>query len=103
MKYLILLLLTLTACGTDNPSYSLAPEPVLAPVTTTVKFCASQVVSYPTSFPEFGLCIDNKIYAVYFDTHNAWWSEIPPGNYRTTSTGLICNFTVYNNCVVQEN
>ncbi len=83
--------LILIGCNNGNPSYETLPNPTLPEVTTTVKFCANQTVSYPNSFPEFGLCLNNIIYAVFFDGQNAWLAQIPAGNYRTTSTGLICN------------
>lgn len=70
---------------------------------TTVKFCPSKVVSYPTSFPEFGICVDNVIYAVYWDGHNSWLTEVPQGAYISTSTSAPCNFTVLANCAIQEN
>lgn len=66
----------------------------------TIQFCAGQVQSYPTSFPEYGLCIGNELYAVYWDTHNAFLAKITAGTYQATSTGLQCTFTVASNCVV---
>lgn len=96
-----LFILLIVGCGSGNPSYTIAPDPVLPPVTTTVKFCVGQTTSYPTSFPEYGLCLDNIIYGVFWDGHNAWWAQIPKGNYISTSTGLQCNFKVLDNCVIQ--
>jgi len=102
MKKILIAVLFLIGCNSGNPSYSILPDPVLPEVNTTVKFCANQTVSYPNSFPEWGLCLQNQLYAVFFDGQNAWWAQIPAGNYRTTSTGLICNFTVKENCVVEN-
>lgn len=68
---------------------------------SVVNFCGTQTV-YPSAFSEVGLCVDNKIFAVYWDSHNAWLTEISPGNYRTTSSSVPCNFTVTANCGVSH-
>lgn len=68
-----------------------------------VKFCPSVSDTYPSSFPEYGFCIDSKIYAVYWSGSTAFMSYLTPGNYVTTSTGANCNFTVTaNSCVVSH-
>jgi hypothetical protein len=67
---------------------------------TTVQFCPNYTVKYPSTFPEFGIVIDNTIYAVYWDGTNAWLTEVPPGNYASTSTSAPCNFTVNNDGTV---
>ncbi len=67
----------------------------------TVQFCPAQGATTYGHFPEFGLCIQGKIYAVYYDRTNAWMAEIVNGNYQSTSTGLQCNFTVQDNCEVR--
>lgn len=68
---------------------------------SVVNFCSTQTV-YPSAFSEVGLCIADTLYAVYWDSRNAWLTEIPPGNYRTTSTSVPCNFTVATNCQVSH-
>lgn len=103
MKKLLLFATFLISCGGSNPSYELAPSPIPPDVLITVKFCSDQIVSYPTSFPEYGFCYQSQLFAVFWDGTNAWMSEVPPGNYISTATGLQCNFTVSNNCMVQEN
>ena len=67
---------------------------------TVVKFC-SETPSYPTTFPEVGLCINNSIFAVY-STNGGFLALIPPGRYTSNGVGSACNFTVYSNCVVTE-
>lgn len=68
---------------------------------TMVRFCAGQTTVYPTSFPEYGFCIGGVLYGTYWDGHQAWTAQIAPGAYRSTATGLGCNFTVTSNCGVQ--
>ncbi len=66
---------------------------------TPVKFCPGEAV-YPSIFPEYGLCINNEIYAVY-STHGGFLALIPPGQYNSNAVGSTCNFTVLPNCVIQ--
>lgn len=68
----------------------------------SVQFCANQGATTYGHFPEQALCVNHKLYAVFWDGGNAFLAEIAPGAYRTTSTGLICNFTVAANCVVSQ-
>lgn len=65
-----------------------------------VKFCP-QETRYPASFPEYGFCVEGKLYATYYDTKNAWTAEIVPGLYMSTSTNAPCNFMVYDNCRIE--
>lgn len=68
---------------------------------TMVQFCSNYSgTTYPTSFPEFGLCLNNLLYGVYWDGHNSWLAEIVPGYYLSTSTSAPCNFHVLPNCGV---
>lgn len=70
---------------------------------TAVQFCPNYQLTYPSTFPEVGMCFSNVLYAVYWDKANlnAWLTEIPPGYYASTSTSAPCNFTVMPNCGVQ--
>lgn len=84
------------AVGPQGPSGAAAAE-------TTVQFCPNAgPTAYPNTFPEYGLCINGNIFAVYYDGKNAWLAEIVPGYYASTSTSAPCNFTVSANCQVQE-
>lgn len=58
------------------------------------QFCSGYTLSYPSTFPEFGLLINGQLFAVYWDGHNSWLAEIPPGYYASTSTSAPCDFTV---------
>ena len=72
-----------------------------APNISVVQFC-SGTTTYPTSFPEQGLCINNDLYAVYWDGHNAWLTEVAPGHYSSTSSNVPCTFDVLNNCTISH-
>jgi len=66
-----------------------------------VQFCLHVANTYPNSFPEYGLCINNKIYAVYWSGSTAFLAYITPGRYETTSIGSNCDFTVVaNSCTI---
>lgn len=68
---------------------------------TTIKFCDDYVPTYPSSFPEYGLCIDNKLYGVYWSVSlGAFLAYLPPGTYRSTNASQACLFTIYPNCIV---
>jgi hypothetical protein len=64
-----------------------------------VQLCTG-VGSYPSSFPEFGTCVDGKLYGVYWDHTNSWQAELYPGHYSSTSSSVSCSFTVGANCQV---
>lgn len=64
-----------------------------------VKFC-SQVANYPTTFPEYGLCINNQLYAVY-SALDGFLTLIPPGLYNSNAIGSACTFEVKANCAVE--
>jgi hypothetical protein len=68
---------------------------------TPVQFCAGQPQVYPSSFPEYGLCINGDIYGVYWDNTNSFLAKLSPGAYTSTSTGLQCTFNILPGCVVQ--
>lgn len=57
---------------------------------------------YPNSFPESGLCIAGKLYAVMWSGGMSWLTEIPPGAYSSTSTGPSCSFTVTSGCSISN-
>jgi len=90
--------------GLPGPTGPVGPQGVPGvpgTVTTTVQFCPNASGAYPSSFPEYGLCINNSLYAVYWDGKNAWLAEVYPGYYASTSTSAPCDFTVLTNCEVQ--
>jgi len=69
---------------------------------TMVQFCPSYTTTYPSDFPEFGICVNNALYAVYWDGRNSWLSELVPGVYASTSTSAPCTFSVNANCLISH-
>lgn len=65
-----------------------------------VQFCSQYANN--SGFPEYGFCINNNLYGVFWDGHNAWMAELPPGGYSSTSSGAPCNFTILPNCQVSQ-
>lgn len=94
------------ANGRDGDTGPVGPEgPVGVPGQAGVSTVAVYpVVFCPTvagSYPEVGLCIGNRLYAVYDgNPSQVHYTEIPPGTYSTTD-GRSCTFTVSANCVIQ--
>lgn len=73
-------------------------------IITVVQFCTGYTYSYPTTFPEQALCIAGNLYGVYDGGANdVFLSELPAGEYTTTSTSAPCNFSIAANCVVTDN
>ena len=68
---------------------------------SVVQFCPAQGATTYGHFPEYGLCIDNVLYGVYWDNKNAFLAEIVPGTYKSTSTGLGCTFVVASGCLIK--
>lgn len=109
---MLAILLSLTACGPAPVTTFTGPpgERGLTGATgaagtngttiTAIQFCPDSVATYPSTFPEYGLCIGNVLYAVY-SIPNAFLTEIVPGNYSSTAIGSSCSFTVKANCVIQ--
>lgn len=112
MKYLIVLMLMLSACkgssGNDgaqgspgNPG-SAGPQGATGANGATINvvtFCPG-TTSFPTTFLEVGLCINNQIYGVY-SANNGFLALLPPGTYNSNAVGSNCDFTIAANCVVQ--
>lgn len=67
-----------------------------------VQFCPQYTTNYPSVFPEYGTCVGNSLYAVYWDGKNAWEAMVAPGQYDSTSTSAPCDFTVLANCSIQN-
>lgn len=98
MKYLLILFLLVVGCAKEGPKGeggALGPLGSVGPVgpkgtsVSTVTFCPNLA----GAFPETGIVVDDKIYALYYDGSNPHLSLIPQGNYQTTD-GRACNFTV---------
>ena len=65
-----------------------------------IQLCPQFTGSYG-SFPEYAICVENRLFAVYWDGHNSWLAEIYPGSYSSTSSTNACSFTVEENCVIR--
>ena len=65
---------------------------------TVVQLCPG-VPSYPGTFIETALCIDNQLYAVY-SANDGFLTLLTPGSYSSDGIGSSCNLTVLPNCVV---
>jgi hypothetical protein len=68
---------------------------------TWVQFCAGTTPSYPSVFPEGGLCIDGNIYAVY-SANGGFLTLVPPGEYSSDGVGSSCDFTILASCQIQN-
>lgn len=67
---------------------------------TIVKFCPGDTV-YPTTFNEIGFCLEGKVYGTY-SANDGFSSELPPGAYTSNGIGSSCNFTILDNCGIQD-
>lgn len=112
MKSLFILALICTACGqgpqgtagingTNGTNGVTGPAGADGTVITPVQFCPNVTSSYPSTFPEVGLCVNGSIYAVY-SANDGFLTLIPPGTYVSNAIGSACNFTVFPNCVVGQ-
>lgn len=64
---------------------------------SSVQFCPN----IAGSFPEFGMCINNELYAVFMGANNqVRMSRLTPGTFSTTD-GRQCTFTVVEGCTIQ--
>lgn len=64
-----------------------------------VQFCPG-ATTYPSSFPEYGVCVQDRLYAVFWMGGKAWLAEVVPGTYISTSSSVSCSFTVGAACEV---
>lgn len=70
-------------------------------VVTVHQFCpASHVPSYPSTFPEVGMCIGNKMYGVY-SANGGFLVFMPPGTYSSNGINSSCTFILQANCRIQ--
>ena len=97
-KLFICAALLLASCGKDGTNGIDGKQGSPGTTITSVQFCPG-VPSYPSTFPETGLCINGNIYAVY-SANDGFWTLIPPGIYHSNAIGSSCNFTVMSNCVI---
>ena len=62
-------------------------------IVTPIQFCPGSVPTYPSTFPEYGFCIDNQLYAVY-SANGGFLALIPDGDYQSNAVGSSCSFHV---------
>lgn len=66
------------------------------------QFCVnSGATVYPSNFPEFGLCIDGKMYGVY-SANNGFLALLPDGTYSSNPVGPQCTFVIAGCTVTQQ-
>lgn len=63
---------------------------------TPIQFCPG-TISYPSTFPEVGFCINQTLYAVY-SANDGFLTALPEGAYNSNAIGSTCSFTVTPNC-----
>ncbi len=73
-------------------------------IITPIQLCDSSFVPmYPSSFPEYALCISNNgvssLYGVY-SANGGFLAELPPGQYTSNGVNASCTFTIDVNCVI---
>lgn len=81
-----------------DPNVLASPQPGYT--VTAVKFCEGYTTVYPTSFPEYGFCINGKLYATFSENGAAWTTEVAVGAYISTSTSAPCSFQYLGNCQI---
>lgn len=71
-------------------------------VVTPIQLCpASFVPTYPSTFPEYALCINNQLYGVY-SANDGFLALLPPGQYHSNGINASCTFTIEPNCVISQ-
>lgn len=68
---------------------------------TTIQFCQGITPTYPSTFPEIGICIANQLYAVY-SANGGFMVFLTPGTYSSNGINASCTFTVGDNCEVSQ-
>lgn len=120
MKYIILVVLTfaLAACagrdgkdgepgvagavgarGPEGQAGQSGPAGQDGTAVVPVKFCSGQA-TYPSKFPEYGLCINGQLFAVY-SANDGFLTLIPNGSYQSNAIGSSCSFVV-NGCTISH-
>ena len=70
-------------------------------VITPIQFCTNFTQSYPNTFAESGICINNTMYGVY-SANGGFLAELPPGTYSSDGINASCTFTIGQNCTVTQ-
>jgi hypothetical protein len=64
-----------------------------------IQLCPNLTPTYPSTFVESAICVDNKLYGVY-SSPAAFLAELPPGVYVSNGINATCTFTVKENCEI---
>lgn len=67
---------------------------------TPVQLCPG-TISYPSTFIEYGWCLNNKLWGVY-SANDGFLTYFPSGSYQSNAIGSRCNLTVGVNCSVSN-
>lgn len=67
-------------------------------VINLVKLCPD-MSAYPNTFPEYAMCIDNKLYGVY-SANGGFLTYLPDGQYSSNGINSSCTFTI-SGCSIQ--
>ena len=101
-KYVILLVL-LSGCaakiGPQGGQGLQGTAGTNAPLGMPIQLCSACKPSYPNTFPESALCIDNNLYGVY-SANDGFLSVLPPGAYSSDGINCKCTFTIEPNCII---
>ncbi len=88
------------ATGATGPEGPQGPAGANGTVITPIQFCTG-TPSYPSTFPEYGLLINGRIYAVY-SANDGFLTYLPPGEYYSNAIGSSCDFTVNANGTITQ-
>jgi|ERR1035437_2263438 hypothetical protein len=67
---------------------------------TVVTLCPG-VSTYPSTFVEIALCLNNNLYAVLSE-HDGFLTYLPPGKYESKALDSSCDLTVHPGCVISH-
>lgn len=85
--------------GQDGQPGSNGADGLNAPGVIAVSLCPGFEPSYPNLFPEYALCIDNKLYGVY-SANGGFLAELPPGDYSSNGVNATCSLRIAVDCSV---
>jgi hypothetical protein len=88
------------ATGSQGPQGPSGSPGTNGTVVNIIQLCPGFTPTYPSSFPEVALCIDNQLYGVY-SANDGFLSLLTPGTYTSDGINASCTLTILPNCVVQ--
>ncbi len=66
---------------------------------TPEQLCPGAGPSYPSTFPEYALCINGQLYGVY-SANGGFLALLPPGEYTSAGINASCTFAIGANCQI---